>query len=133
MLLHEDGAAHGEAAGVGEDAGAARSDATLGQEDNDVSQEVADFLGRVELGEFGYRSLTEEVHGEVVGVAGFEGASVLAAEAGVGVLDLEPAAAAVGEGKGATAGVFDFGARGLGWAVGGSGRDGGLCHLVLVL
>ena len=50
---------------VGQDGGAARGDAALGDEDKEPGQELVDVDGGVELGELG-----EEFRGEVEGIIG---------------------------------------------------------------
>lgn len=70
-------AAKEEAESVGDDAGAARGDAALGEEDDEVGENVIDFLDGVE----GRSGVAEEVGGEVggVGIGFFVGGGVFEA------------------------------------------------------
>lgn len=121
-----------EAAGVGEDGGAARGDAALGKEDHNPSQELIDLLGRLEFGELVVGEILEELCGEVVDILGLQvfAPGVQEAQAGAVVEDLESAAAVVGVTENAAAGVVGLGGLGrrggMGLVLVGSG--GGLCH-----
>lgn len=81
-----------EVADVGEDRCAPGGDAVLGQEDEEVGEDLVDVVGGLEGGE-----LADELGGEVFGFGlFFEGTGVGVAEAGGGIRDGQAAAATSG-------------------------------------
>ena len=117
FLVDDQHAAKDETEGVGDDGGAARGDAALGEEDYEVAESRVDFLGRLKGGD----GFPEKLNGEVGNVGDAVSSStytvgVSEAEAGGGILNGE-AAATVGTAAAATAGGATRGTFGSCWSL----------------
>jgi hypothetical protein len=126
--VYKDSAAQEKAAGVGQDGGAARGDVVLGQETDNVVEQIVDLLDGVKAGGL----FAEKGGGKIGYFAAVElELGVLEAEAEAGVDDHESATLAVGEAERAASVVLAVGrglegqGRGFGLFMGG---DDGLCH-----